>query len=281
MLFASTPLSAQKKIERRVPLGMEGALRIVNMVGSVVIHGWSKDTVLIRGTMSPADRFYGGGGYTGVKFGIESANESDPKPAKLEIWVPARVRLWVKTATANIDVSGVDGGLDLYVVSGTIDVSGNPHELNAEAIDGDIHISGSPPWVRAKSASGAVTFQGSSSDASFSTVSGAIKVAGGAFERAKLETVTGDIGFSGQFVRGRAFDFDSHSGAIDIAIPDKTPVSFSIVSIAGKITNSLSKNSPVAGRFGRGEELTMDASGGGPRVSVRTFKDPVTLRRAM
>ena len=92
----------------------------------------------------------------------------------------------------------------------------------------------------------------------------------GAEHDSRLETVTGDIGFAGQFVRGGAFDFDSHSGAIDIAVPDKTPASFSVVSIAGKITNNLSNTSPIAGRFGRGEELTMDASGGGPRVSVRT-----------
>src|SRR3982750_2541967 len=108
---------------------MEGALRIVNMVGSVVVHGWNKDTVLIRGTMSPADRFYGGGSYTGVKFGIESGKDRDPKPARLEVWVPSRVRLWLKTATASIDITDVEGGLDLYVVSGTIDVSGNPREL--------------------------------------------------------------------------------------------------------------------------------------------------------
>ena len=65
----------------------------------------------------------------------------------------------------------------------------------------------------------------------------------------------------------------------DIAIPDKTPASFSVVSIAGAITNNLSKNNPIPGRFGRGAELTMDASGGGAKVSVRTFKGPVTLRR--
>src|SRR3954466_5926481 len=281
MVLLSSQVFAQKKVERRLSLGMEAAIRISNMVGSVTVHGWAKDTVMVRAALAAGDALQMGGSYTGAKMFVESANERDPKPTRLEVWVPSRVRLWIKTATAAIDVAGVDGGLDLYVVSGTIDVTGNPRELNAEAIDGDIHIIGSPPWVRAKSASGTVTFQGSSSDASFSTVSGAIKIAGGAFERAKLETVTGDIGFVGQFVRGGAFDFDSHSGAIDIAIPDKAPVSFSIVSIAGKITNSLSKASPVAGRFGRGEELTMDASGGGPRVSVRTFKGPVTLRRAM
>jgi DUF4097 and DUF4098 domain-containing protein YvlB len=280
MVGTSSPLAAQKKIDRKIPLGMEGALRIVNMVGSVVVHGWTKDTVLLRGTMSTADRFYGGGSYTGVKFGIESGSNADPAPARLEIWVPARVRLWVKTATANIDVSGVEGGLDLYVVSGTIDVTGDPRELNAEAIDGDIHIIGSPSWVRAKSASGSVTFRGASSDAGFSTVSGAVHVEGGTFERTKIETVTGNINFSGRLDRSGAFDFDTHSGNVDITVPEKTSASLSVVSIAGTITNDLSEKSPVPGRFGRGAELYTDVSGGGAKVSVRTFKGPVTLRRS-
>ncbi len=279
MLLVASPGIAQKKVERKLPLGMEGALRIVNMVGSVVVHGWDKDTVMVRGTLGAGDNFFMGGGYTGAKMFVESVNDRDPKPARLEVWVPVGARLWVKTATANIDVSGVDGGLDLYVVSGTIDVTGNPHELNAEAIDGDIHIMGSPSWVRAKSASGTIVFQGASSDAAFSTVSGAVKVDGGVFERIKIETVTGNITFSGRLDRSGAFDFDTHSGTIDIAIPDKTPASFSVVTIAGSITNNLSKNSPIPGRFGRGAELTMDVSGGGAKVSVRTFKGPVTLRR--
>jgi hypothetical protein len=281
MVLFSSPVLAQKKVERKQPLGMEGALRIVNMVGTVVVHGWNKDTVLVRGTLGAGDTFYMGGGYTGAKMFVESVNERDPKPTRLEIWVPARVRLWIKTATASIDVSDVAGGLDLYVVSGTIDVTGNPRELNAEAIDGDIHVTGSPTWVRAKSASGAVTFQGASPDAAFSTVSGPIKVDGGSgvFERTKIETVTGNISFAGRLDRSGAFDFDTHSGSIDIAIPEKTAATFSVVTIAGSITNSLSKKSPIPGRFGRGAELLLEESGGGAKVSVRTFKGAVTLRR--
>jgi DUF4097 and DUF4098 domain-containing protein YvlB len=278
----SSPLHAQKKIERKLPLGMEGALRVVNMVGSVVVHGWAKDTVLVRGTLGAGDSFFMGGGYTGAKMFVESLNDRDPKPTRLEIWVPSRVRLWIKTATANIDVSDVAGGLDLYVVSGTIDVTGNPHELNAEAIDGDIHITGSPAWVRAKSASGAITLQGASPDVGLSTVSGPIKIDGGTglFERTKIETVTGNISFAGRLDRSGAFDFDSHSGSIDIAIPDKTGATFSVVTIAGAITNNLSRKTPISGRFGRGAELSSEESGGGAKVSVRTFKGPVTLRRA-
>lgn len=275
----ASPVYAQKKIERKIPLGMDGALRIGNMVGSVVVHGWNKDTVMVRGTLAPGDQFFMGGAYTGAKMFVESANDRNPKPTRLEVWVPAGVRLWVKTATANIDVSDVSGGLDLYVVSGTIDVSGNPRELNAEAIDGDIHVTGSPPWLRAKTASGTVTFQGTSADVALSTVSGPIRVNGGVFERAKLETVTGSITFAGKLDRTGAFDFDTHSGAIDIGIPENTDASVRVVTIAGSIMNKISRTAPIAGRFGRGFELEMDVGRGGGKVSVRTFKGPVLIRR--
>jgi hypothetical protein len=275
----ATPLSAQKKVERKIALGMEGSLRIHNMVGSVVVRGWNKDTVLVRAALGVGDELHMGGGYTGAKMFVESTDERNPKPTRLEVWVPTRVRLWVKTATAGIDVSGVSGGLDLYVVSGSIDVVGSPRELNAEAIDGDIHIAGSPPWLRAKSATGTITFRGTSADAALSTVSGPIRVEGGIFERAKIETVTGNITFAGQLVRSGSFDFDSHGGTVDIAIPEKTNASFAVVTIAGKIDNRVSRTRPIAGRFGRGQELTTEAGDGGARVSVRTFKGPVTLRR--
>lgn len=279
-LGLATPLPAQKKVERRLALGMEGALRVHNMVGSVIVHGWNKDTVLVRAILAEGDELHMGGSYTGAKMFVESSNDRNPKPTRLEIWVPSRIRLWVKTATADIDVTGVSGGLDLYVVSGTIDVTGNPRELNAEAIDGDILVTGSSPWIRVKSATGAITFRGASADAALSTVSGAIKVEGGLFERAKIGTVTGNISFAGQLDRSGAFDFDTHAGTVDIAVPDKTNASFSVVTIAGRIDNRVSRTRAFAGRFGRGEELTTETGAGGARVSVRTFKGPVTIRHS-
>jgi hypothetical protein len=275
----ATSALAQQKVEKRLPLGMEGAFRIVNMVGSVTVHGWNKDTVMVRAVLPPLDKLRMGGTYTGGKMFIENADERDPKPTRLEVWAPVRTRLWIKTATANIDVTGVDGQLDLYVVSGSIDVNGNPRELNAEAIDGDIHVIGSPAWLRAKSASGAITLRGSSADIALSTVSGPIRVDGGNFERTKLETVTGNITFTGMPDRAGTFDLDTHSGTVDMVIPEKVNADVSVVTISGNITNNISKARPVSGKFGRGTELNFEIAGGGAKVSIRTFKGPVTLRR--
>ena len=105
-------------------------------------------------------------------------------------------------------------------------------------------------------------------------------VGGGGVECTKAETVTGSISLTGQLVRSGSFDFDTHSGTIDITLPANSNASVSVVTIAGQVTNNVSRTRPVAGRFGRGAELTTEVNGGGARLSVRTFKGPVTLRTA-
>jgi DUF4097 and DUF4098 domain-containing protein YvlB len=220
-----------------------------------------------------------GGGRNGMKLFIEGSDERNPASSDLEVFVPANAKVWVKTATASIDVSGLTGSLDLYVVSGNINVAGNPADVNAEAIDGSIKIVGNPGWVRAKSASGDVTLDGSSSDVTLSTVSGNIDADGTQYEKAKFESVTGKIRFAGSFARGGQANFDSHSGSIEIGIPAGSPADFEVTTIAGSIANKLTSSRPLPGRYGRGAELVTASGSGGTRVVVRSFKGPVTLLR--
>lgn len=276
----SAAAGAQTKMERGLHVNPDAAVRITNMVGSVHVTGWDRDSVALRATVAKGDQLLMGGNANGMKMFIEPMNDRNPGSTRIDVMVPARVKLWVKTATAEIEVSGVTGELDLYVVSGIIRVNGNPAELNAEAIDGDIYVTGSPGWLRAKSASGEVTLKGESRDIAVATVSGGIAIDGGKFERAKIGSVTGTIRFNGDIEKGAAIDFDSHSGALDITIPRKTGADFDISSIAGTITNDLNFSRPAKGRYGRGSELVMTNSAGGARVTVRSFKGPVTLRSA-
>ena len=269
---------AQTKVNRGIHLNADGAVRVYNLGGSVKVTGWNRDSVSVRGTIGKGSILHMGGANSGIKMFVEDVDERNPAPAILELFVPMKAKVWVKTATASIDVSGVNGSLDLYVVSGTITVSGNPTDVNAEAIDGSIRINGSPAWARAKSASGDVSLDGTSSDVTLSTVSGKIQVKGARFEKAKFESVTGDIRFDGSFERGGLVNFDSHSGAIDLAVTRTSPGDFDIVSIAGTITNKLNSKRPATGRYGRGAELATSSGDGGVQIIVRSFKGPVTLR---
>ena len=274
----SADAAAQRQVERRLQLDADGSVRLTNLVGSVRVAGWDKDSLVIRGTVAKGDQFFAGGGRTGAKGFVEAADQRNPGPSHLEVFVPRRAKVWIKTATADITVSGVHGQLDLYVVGGAIRVTGNPSELNAEAIDGDIEVNGSPAWLRAKSASGNVTLKGTSGDMTLSTVTGGISVTGGRFERAKLETVAGSVRFVGAVMPAGTLDIDTHSGPVELVFPAKASADLEIVSISGSIKSSIGSRKPVAGRYGRGSELNGSIGNGGARVSVRSFKGTITLR---
>ncbi|MDQ6829366.1 MAG: hypothetical protein M3081_10915, partial [Gemmatimonadota bacterium] len=185
MLCATAGASeAQQKINRRSAMGPMASIRVMNLSGSVRVIGWDRDSLVVTGTMPDSAHFFYGAGANAAKMGVEVLGNAELKPVKLELRVPAGARIWVKTGSADIEVSGVTGGLDLNIVGGHIKVAGSPRELNAEAMDGSIEIDGSPPWLRAKSATGAITLKGSSDDAVFTTVSGTVTVPAGArFER--------------------------------------------------------------------------------------------------
>ena len=208
LIVLALPLTAgaQTKVSRSFQLNADGSVRLHALVGTVTVRGWDRDSVTIRGSLGAGNRLHGGGGRTGVKLFVEAENDLNPAASTLEVMVPARAKVWIKTATANVRVAGVTGSIDVYVISGAIDITGSPADVNAEAIDGTILIRGSPGWVRAKSASGAVSLWGASRDATLSTVSGRITVDGnatprGVFERGRFESVTGDVSFRGGIAR--------------------------------------------------------------------------------
>jgi DUF4097 and DUF4098 domain-containing protein YvlB len=259
-------------------------VRIHALVGTVTVRGWDRDSVTVRGTLGAGNRLHAGGGRSAIKMFVEAENDLQPAPSMLEIMVPSRAKVWIKTATADVRVASVTGSLDVYVISGTIDVSGSPADINAEAIDGSILIRGSPGWVRARSASGAVSLWGTSRDATLSTVSGRITIDGaatprGVFERARFESVTGDISFRGGIERGADIRFDTHSGAVEVSLPTRG-ADLEVTTISGTIRNEASSARPLTGRYGRGAELTTTVGDGGASVSVRTFRGAITIRRA-
>jgi len=281
-------VGAQQRIDDRRPVAPDASVRMTFVVsaGTIRVVGWDRDSIAITGTLAAGEEFGGGvvANRSGAKYFVQEPGEGKVKrkataPLALEIRVPSRVRLWLKAGGADIDVSGLAGGLDVNIVSGRIRVAGALRELNAEAMDGDIDITGSAGWMRAKTAGGAITLRGRSEDAGLSSVSGTLRVSGGPFTRARFETVTGDVRFEGAVSRDGTLTFDTHSGVVELRLPRDLAADLDVSTIAGQITNELNSARPIVGRDMRSRELGTTVGGGGARISIRTFKGSVALRR--
>jgi len=220
---------------------------------------------------------YNGPPATGMKFYIE-ASTSGAAAGSLELFVPAGATVWAKSGSATIDVTGITGGLDLNIIGGRVTVNGNPRELNIESMDGNVSVAGAPTWMRVKTASGDVAVRGMCTDLGITTVSGTVTVRDGEFERARLESVTGNITFGAGMTRAGTLLIDSHSGTIELQI-GKQSLDIDATTITGSITNSVSTRRPTPGREGRGEELTLSLGTGDARATLRSFKGNIRLIR--
>jgi hypothetical protein len=271
-----------RKVDERRAVTSTPSLRVMGGFASLRIIGWDKDSVVITGVIPEDARFEGnfGGPNTGAVNGMKMYLElpdGPSAPAKIEMRIPSRARLWIKAGSSDVDVSGVAGGLDLNVIGGTVHVLGSPRELNVEAMDANVRVEGSPSWLRAKTATGDITLLGGSADLALTSVSGTIGVSDGAVERARIETVTGPVQFGAEVAHGGSLDVSTHSGDITLRWPRNSGAEMDIATLTGTIGNGLTKRPAVPGREGRGQEIGLTIAGGGARVYVRSFKGHIEL----
>ncbi|MBL8962419.1 MAG: hypothetical protein JNJ98_21330 [Gemmatimonadetes bacterium] len=278
----ATAAAAQQKVERRHHVTRDVYVRVNGAFASLRVTAWDRDSLLLTGDVPKGTRVDGGASETpskGVKYYLEGPAGA-AATGKLELFVPSGATVWAKAANASMDVTGVTGGLDLNIVGGRIAVSGTPRELNVESMDGAVTITGTPGWMRVKTASGAIVVNGGSPDAGMTTVSGTITARGGDYERARIESVTGNVVFGGTLRRAGSLTIDSHSGTIDLALPVKASLDIEATTIAGSILNNVTSRRPTPGREGRGEELSLGLGIGDARATLRSFKGNIRLLRS-
>ncbi len=283
LLLAAAAAGATAQQPRPVddgrPLDPAGSVKIFNLYGSVRVIGWARDSVSVNGPLSLGERFMIGGSRFGLKIVVDAPEERRVRGAHLVVHVPVGARVWVKSASAEIEATGVRGGLDLYAVGGNISVAGKPAELNIETMDGSATVTGAPRWLRAKTATGDVTLNGGGDDVGVQTVSGRVQVSDAPrMQRARFETVTGAVRIDGSFDRGGSCTIDTHSGDVTLSLGAIPIGDFDVTSIAGRIENSISTARPTLGAGQRGAQLHFSTDPAGARIVVRTFKGTVMLK---
>jgi DUF4097 and DUF4098 domain-containing protein YvlB len=279
-LLLAAGASAQKPVDRTIWVAPGGFVRIYNMVGSVRVYGWDRDSLQIQGTVQepPAGEFVVSPGKQGAKVSVWGPTEIGVKPTDLIIRVPRRSQVWIKTQSATISVQDFEGGLDLVSVTGTITVNGRPRELYAESMGGDLKLAVTTRSARAKTGTGTITLNGSVDDATLTTVSGALsvfnsRITQGHFESVEAQSATGLFNTDPEFI--------NHSGDVELNVPVNANVNVSIDLFSGSFKDEFGvKAKQMAGKlktrlfsFQIGEDLGAD-------VAVKSFKGTVIVRKA-
>ena len=280
LLVVLPALQAQQQVSRRMAVDPDVSVRIVNLAGQTRVIGWDADSVVVSGAVPKGSTFYMGGGFRGVKMGVEPPENAVETPAAtLEVRVPRRARVWVKSATAGIAVEGITGEVDAYSVSGGVSVAGSPSLLTAESMDGDVEIDARARVTRVKTAGGDITVRGGGGEIIASSVSGAVRLldtkelSGG-----RLESVSGAVVFRGSLTRGASMDLQTHEGPIEISLAPMQGATLDISAFGGRITNAIPGATAAAAK---GKPTRYSVGSGGAHLTVRSLKGDVRIRRQL
>jgi hypothetical protein len=275
--IAQTRTADAQAVERRTTVARDVSVRIWLPAGTLRLIGWDRDMVVVTGTVAPGETFFHGGDSRALKFGVEEPPAGrEAQPSQLTAYIPRSGRVSVRTSSASIEASDLAGAYSS--LSGAIRLSGSASDVQADAVDGNVSVNVTAGMVRARSGGGTVSVDGSIEDLGAATVSGDLTVTSRDLITGRLESMTGAIVFIGDFfAKGGSVEIDNHAGLVDLRLAP-APVNLEVTSVAGTISNGISKVPISKTQTKMGDWLSIGPGTGWPKIVVRSFKGEVIVR---
>jgi DUF4097 and DUF4098 domain-containing protein YvlB len=271
-LVALNALAQDTRNETRMDIAPGGIVTVVNGAGSVNIHaGSGRQVVVIYTTHS--NKVEVDQTATADKGRVEILTHAlpDQKPTAEEsrvdydISVPAGVAVTVSTATAPITVDGLKADTNLSSDTGQVVVRG--------VSKAHVHVrSVTAPITLANISGGHVEITSSGGAVQLTNVSGPL---------VKIGTTSGNITYQGDCSGGGAYTFITHSGAIDVTLPQTASVDLSARSVNGTVVNDfpLQTKSHTSFVTKAGSSFTGTSLSGSSSVELQSFSGRIRVKQ--
>lgn len=203
---------------------------------------------------------------------------------EFDVKVPADTSLDLRTASGDVRVTNVAGEIRLQAVSGNVALEGTPRLVLVRAVSGDITATnaGSETQLSVSTVSGNVllqTMRARSLD--LNTVSGDIRVTDWSGDRSSVRTLSGSLQLQGSLAKGGRYDLESHSGSLNLALPDQPGFDLEANTFSGSIRVDfpIRVEGPVR-EAGRGPRTIRGTYGdASATLRVQTFSGSLTITR--
>ncbi len=268
-------------VDRTVDAAADGHVDVSNIAGSVKVTGWSQNAVKVTGTLGRnVDELIverdGDKVLIKVKVPKRGGRGID---SDLNINVPQNSSIDIGTVSADIDVINVTGEQGLHTVSGDVNTEHTGADIEAESVSGDVEVTGDNAGgeVRGSSVSGDVRLFRIGGNVKVESVSGDVAVDEGSFDRANLETVTGELSFEGELRKGGKLTVDTVNGDVDVEFSGDVSAKFDVDTFNGDISNCFGPKAERTSKHAPGWELEFTEGGGDSRVSISTLNGDVSI----
>jgi DUF4097 and DUF4098 domain-containing protein YvlB len=272
--------AAQTTVNQTRPAAPDGSVSIEKPSGTVKVTGWARTEVQVKGTLGSGTQLELESGEKRTRVEVASSHVNPMAvSSEIEVMVPAASSVSVEGFRVVISVAGVTGSVKAETVNGSITHVGPSRDAQLQSVNGGVETTRPAGRTHAEAVNGAVTVRDGSGELSASTVNGTLLVSGGSYERARLETVAGNVRFDAALAPKATLGIETVSGTAELFFPSGFSGEFAVSSFSGAITNELGPAAQKKDEWMPAKELNFTSGSGGARVTVETLSGAIKIRR--
>ena len=266
LLFAK----AEDKIGRIYTLDRDGKVYLAVKSGNIVVNTWNRnETKIVAHQNATIDINHT---EDNIRIIITRSESS-----YCELFIPDKAYLRVETESGRVKAREMGGFVDIRTGSGDIEVVTAKNGVRCKTVSGDIHIENIIGNVDLKTTSGRITIDGIKGSVKADTVSGKIEIEAFSYaEEVEIESISGNIKLYGELSPRGIYEFNSHSGNIEIGIPSDSNFELRVETFSGNIHCNFELK--ISGKIDR-KKLQGIVGKGGASLNLSSFSGNIYITK--
>jgi len=240
--------------------------------GEIIVRSWNRDQIQVR-ARSERSVVRMDATPTRVSLDLSRPRGGD---TRFEVTVPAGVRVSARATNGDISVNGTKGGVEARTQSGDVTVEDVGDMIDLGSLSGDISARGLSGSVEVNAISGDIVLTDVKGDVEATSVSGGIELRNVIARYVRARSTSGDISYDGVIDSTGRYELGSHSGSVDLTIPQNTGALLTVSTYNGSIDSDF----PITLKPGEhgSKRYTFEIGKGDARISAESFSGDITIR---
>jgi DUF4097 and DUF4098 domain-containing protein YvlB len=273
-------------IDTTIPFATSGGVVDLTLVsGEITVTGWSRAEAHIHVSSEDTPvRFEYGANRILLDTHTARHRHQDDGDIQYNLTVPVGTRVLMHSTSGDLRSQGTHGEIEARSISGDVEIEDAVRSATLESVSGNVKARGIDGDARARSVSGDVDLDRVRGDITLSSISGHGYITGARARAVRLETVSGDLSYSGTFDAAGTYDFRAHSGDIRLELPPDVGAIVSMDTFSGDVRTDFPLTIQPGDREGPGpnrHHIDTTIGKGGAHITVSTFSGDIQLLRSM
>lgn len=251
-------------------------LHVNNFGGEIAVTGWGKNAVRIEAEHSP--RIQVRVDETSANLDVSAVSRRGiPGRVDFKISVPVWMPLELSGVYTDISVEGTKNDVAAETVKGDVRLKGGEGYIKLSSVQGEVVVEGARGRLELTSVNEGVTVTDVEGELTAEAVNGDVSLAGVRSRMIEVATVNGDVHFIGGVMDDGRYRFSSHTGDIDVQVPESSSATVSVSTFNGEFESDF----PILlSESRKGKRFSFALGNGNARVDLETFQGTIRLRRA-